>query len=138
MNKNLSLEDTYDTTQLYLDNYYNKTKSFDGAVVASSMLLCEDYKPFDLGVWEDWIKAWNLIVKNESCYATIEQAYEIMIVFLETYCNLGAEEEFIAFVNDLKNKKSSILTWQDWVGTVEKIINQTPRIRPYLELIKDE
>ena len=61
-----------------------------------------------------------------------------MIIFLETYCNLGAEEEFIAFVNDLKNKKSLILTWQDWLDTVKKIVNQTSRIRPYLELIKEE
>ena len=42
MNKNLSLDDTYDTTQLYLDNYYNKTKSFDGAVVANEVLSKAD------------------------------------------------------------------------------------------------
>ena len=133
----LNLEDSYDSTQLFIHKYYLITNSFDSAVIASSMQLSEcDDIPHDYAVWIDWINAWNLVLSYKSNYATTEQAYEIMIIFLETYCNLGAEEEFITFVNDLKNKKSSIITWQDWLDTVEKIVNQTPRIRPYLELIK--
>jgi hypothetical protein len=133
----LNLENSYDSAQLFIHKYYLITNSFDGAVIASSMQLSQcDNIPHDYAVWSDWISSWKLVLSDKSNYATIEQAYEIMIIFLETYCNLGAEEELIAFVNDLKNKKSLILTSQDWLDTVEKIVSETPRIRPYLELIK--
>lgn len=139
----LTIEDAYDATWLYIEKYYALTDSDDGAILAGDMMLMANNVPFDPAMGEDWLKALHSIKPNEDLdikktTLTIEEAYNSMIKFLEIYCSMGADDDFLEFTEDTKNKNPRVLTWQDWLNSVEEIIGQTPRIRPYFQLLPIE
>ena len=136
----LTIEDAYDSSQYFIEKCWNKTNSFDSGIIASEMTLFADDRPFDSAVWDDWFEALNTIKPNEdlnlqTTQLTIDEAYFTMVAFLEIYCNLGAEDDFKTFVGSLKTKTSTIVTWQDWLDSIQEITNHQPRIRPYAELL---
>ena len=139
MNFPLNIEDSYDSIVNFLDKYYQTTKSDDAGSLLGCMMLIEHNSTFDAAIWEDWFDALHFIKPNEildleKTKLTIEEAYGSMIKFLEIYCSMGAEDNFVEFVASLKNKTSTILTWQDWLNSVEEVTTHSPRIRPYLVL----
>ncbi len=135
-----TLADAYDITIFFLEKYWNKTKSDDAGSLLGSMMLMADDRPFDRAIWSDWFEALSTVKPNEqlnleTTQLTIEEAYFTMIAFLEIYCRLGAEDDFVTFVKSLKAKTSTIVTWQDWLDSVKEITSHTPRIRPYAQLL---
>jgi len=143
MTKNISLfniEDSYDTTANFLEKYYSITKSDDAGSILGCMMLLENNRPFDAAMWEDWLDALATIKPNEkidleATRLSTEEAYFAMIKFLEIYCSMGADDDFIEFVAQLKTNTSTILTWQNWVDSIKEITSYTPRKRPYFELL---
>jgi len=136
----LTIEDAYDASQCFIEKYYNITDSFDGGIIASEMTLMENNRPFDDAIWEDWLEALATIKPNEkidleTTRLTIEEAYFAMIKFLEIYCSMGANNDFIECVAQLKTNTSTILTWQNWVDSIKEITSHSPRKRPYFELL---
>lgn len=99
-----------------------------------------DDRPLDGAMWEDWFEALGTVKPNqelnlETTCLTLDEAYSTMIVFLEIYCNLGAEDAFKEFVKSLKTKTATMVTWQDWLDSIKEITSHRPRIRSYAQLL---
>ena len=52
----LTIKQAYAATVLFLDLYYQHTKSEDVAIVLSGMKLLPDGMSVDPAAWEDWIE----------------------------------------------------------------------------------
>ena len=72
---------------------------------------------------------------------TIDEAYDAMIDYLEGYYNrtghpsdVGALLARMYLVADGTSADPAAL--EDWKKSVNKILNQNPRVRPYFKLIK--
>lgn len=139
MDMKLTIEDAYDVAHHYIEKYYDLTQSDDAGSLLSGMLLVGDHGLVDAAMWQDWFEALHFIKPDETLdvehtQLTAEEAYFAMTKFLQIYCDLGVEDSFIELVASLKNKTCTLLTWQDWLNSVEEVMSHTPRIRPYLEL----
>lgn len=139
----LTIKDAYDATQHYIERYYAIADSDDAAILAGNMMLMENGKPFDPAIYEDWLSAFLVIkplenLQDENPMLTIDEAYSLMIKFLEIYCSMGADDSFIGFVKSLKTRTSTVLTFQDWINSVQEITSHAPRIRPLFKLLPKE
>ncbi|MBM3894155.1 hypothetical protein FJ366_00960 [Candidatus Dependentiae bacterium] len=133
----MNTNDAYDAAQKFIDYCYSKTNHDDAALIASNMLLSSKDRPFDLAVWSDWERAvknvfFNQNDKIDAINMTEAQAYEVLINFLEIYCSLGADEEFIKLVQKLKLKTAVNLPYSIWKDCVNEVIKHNPRKRNYL------
>ncbi len=58
----------YKVMLIFLENYYNNTKSDEIAILLGSMSLTESGKPMDPGVWQDWINAIKSLNEGQKTY----------------------------------------------------------------------
>ncbi len=147
--KMLTVDDAYDTTYDFLNKYYRKTKSEDLIIIVSDMPFFADGISANPSTQEDWKDAVNNILNKDSNIPqnfksakkklSIKQSYRAMINFLETYDYF---KEIVDIVNEIKLSNNGMPSdpknWSDWVESVNKILNQKPRIRPLLFFINTE
>lgn len=134
-NNTLTLDDAYDATQHYINRYYVLTNSDDAAILAGDMMLLTNNTPFDPAMQEDWLEALNFIKPHQidNTKLTIDEAYSAMVKFLEIYCSMGADDDFLEFTATAGKKDFE--TWQNWLDSVKEITSHTPRKRPYFQLL---
>jgi hypothetical protein len=132
----ITKNDAYDAAQLFMDYCYKKTNYSDAAILASDMLLSSYSMPFDSATWADWNKALQKALKNGAASPgadiSVLDAYNAMVYFLEIYCSMGAENDFVSLVQDLKNQQSAEYPYALWLKIVDDVVSKNPRNRPYL------
>ena len=135
--KMLTVDDAYDATYDYLEKFYQKTNSDDVLTIVCDMLLLGDGRPKDVAIESDWSEALNKFLdQNPDIRQNFElagkkistkQAYQVMINFLDTYDYF---KEIVAMVSKMRGVQVDAEAWNNWLKSVDKILDQTPRIRP--------
>jgi len=151
--KVLTIDEAYDAMVDYLDKYYDRTNSADIGDCVSDLLLWADGKSFDAAVQEDWKESVDKILKQNSAQSkqvnnsqeqakilTLHEAYNAMIGYLEGFCERTNSNEIRTLLDDMHLLINGISTnpaaFIEWKESVDKILKQNPRIRPYLQLTK--
>ena len=71
---------------------------------------------------------------------TLNEAYDIMVNYLEKYYNRTQSDDIGSLLSGLQllsdNESADPAALQDWHDSVNKILNKKNRIRPYLKLFK--
>jgi hypothetical protein len=72
---------------------------------------------------------------------SIDEAYDAMVDYLEGYYNRGKSEEIGALLSSMllftDGESADPAVMSDWKESVEKILKQNPRVRPFLTLMND-
>lgn len=140
----LTMNDAYDAFVDFLEKYYQKTHIGDIGSLIGDMLLLKDDKPTDPAALEDWNESVSKILDQDqqtytpevlvSITLTVDEAYNAMIDFLEGYCYRTSSDEIRVLLNEMAlvdhRKTSNPIIWNDWIESVNTILNQNPRIRP--------
>jgi hypothetical protein len=159
--KKLTMDEAYDAMIDYLDKDYERTHSVDVVSLLDGMCLLKDNnKSADPGAQEEWKESVDKILsqnprvrhnvsyekdtlnmENTEKILTIDEAYDAMIDYLEGYyerisrsSEVGAILARMYLLADGTSAEPSAL--EDWKKSVDKILNQNPRVRPYLTFIK--
>lgn len=56
----------------FLENFYERTKSDDVAVLLSSMSLLEDGQPADSAIWGDWLRCISIVKQGHTDTAVLK------------------------------------------------------------------
>ena len=139
--KTLTLDDAYDAMVDYLEKYYEKTKSDDIGLLVGDMMLFDDGISTDPAALDDWnqsvCKIKNLRIDNIQ-RLTITEAYNTMIDYLDSYRDRTNSKEIATLLSNMMVAEDKIIpnaSWNAWVVSVDKILNQNPRVRPQHTLI---
>jgi hypothetical protein len=65
MKTSLSEKQAYKAMLVFLENYYQSTKSDEVAGMLGAMTLGEDGEPMDAAYWEEWIRAVKSITHDK-------------------------------------------------------------------------
>ncbi len=72
---------------------------------------------------------------------SIDEAYDVMVDYLEGYYNRTRSDDVAMLLGDLllleDGTSFDLAAMSDWEESVAKILNQNPRIRPRFELKKE-
>lgn len=110
----------------FLKYHYDLTKPDDTGLLFQSLLRmknkCEPIGE-DIIFWNDWEEC-GKIFDNQNKTITEEQAFEIMISFLEHYFNRSNSDDIRSVLGDLLHSKygetSDPGAWYDWQESLNK------------------
>ena len=158
MNKNnkiLTLDEAYDAMFDYLDKYYDRTKSDDVGSLLGEMSLLQDGNSADSAALEDWTDSVNKIlgekpyeysylklkikINKQEKLLTSNEAYKAVTNYLERYYAETTSDDVRSILDNMRiqhegnSKDPSAL--EDWKKSVDKIVTQNPRVRPWFKLL---
>ena len=152
--KALSFDEAYDAMVDYLEKYYNRGKSDDIAMLAGDLLILEDGESADPAAIIDWKESVGKILNRNPQFnegspmmdndkkLSIDEAYDAMIDYLEGYYSRGKSDDIGALLSGMllfaDGGSADPALMSDWQESVEKILKQNPRERPYLRLMNDQ
>lgn len=114
----LSQRQAFDAMTIFLDNYYDTTKSNQINSLLSDMDMHtwgSGDEPADPALWEDWI---NCIHEKE--HVTIQEAYHAVSLFVGMRYALEPDKHVVMLIHKIQNTKDLEL-WQLWLKSVERI-----------------
>lgn len=146
--KILFFDEAYDAMVDYLEKYYKRGKSDDIAMLAGDLLLLEDGESADPAAIIDWKESVEKIINrkgipmmNNEKLLSIDEAYDAMVDYLEGYYSRGKSDDIAALLSGMllfaDGGSADPALMSDWHESVEKILKQNPRQRPYLALMSD-
>ena len=153
MIKLLTIDDAYDAAINFLHyfshKYYTETGDGDILLLTDDMRLLEDDCSADPAAQSDWQDSIDKVLsqrsqssKTSKVQLTTQEAYKTIIDFLEGYCSRTNSDETRELLNAmaLQTDGSSVTpeALKDWIKSVNKILNQNPRIRPRFTLLPSD
>lgn len=149
-NEYITVEEAYDISYAYLNQYCDKNPSMQGDIACflADMSLTADNTSFDSAIQNDWAYSVKKILKiNNNLIGyqdlinqklSILEAYLVLMDFLDGYRDRTKSGETQDLLDKMKlnvdGKSYYSEQWNEWLSSVNVVLNQNPRIRPMLIL----